>query len=130
MSIAENLLQYLRIDRSHQQPRMPLTTTCTGIQQPVVDLISLPGLPQLQPSYKPRDERKWLRDVLSHQFPAARILTYQYDFGKPRTDVCWTKILDEGLDLLYDLVHRRKEQEEVARPIGISFFSSPTAPQT
>lgn len=80
-------------------------------------LVSLPGLPQLLPNYKPRDDRKWLSDVLSHQFPAARILTYQYDFAKPSTEACWTKILDHGLDLLYALVHRRTESNEMNRPI-------------
>lgn len=97
---------------------MPLTVTCPGVQRPIVDLISLPGLPQLHPSYKPRDERKWLSEVLSYQFPAARILSYQYDFAKPKTEVCWTKILDEGVNLLYDLIHERQEEIEVDRPIS------------
>ena len=97
---------------------MPLDVTCAGVQQPTVDLVSLPGLPQLLPSYKPRDDRKWLSDVLSHQFPVARILSYHYDFGKPSVPVCWTKILDEGVDLLYKLIHRRREDNEVYRPIG------------
>lgn len=81
-------------------------------------LISLPSLPQLSPSYKPRDERKWLSEVLSHQFPAARILSYQYDFAKPKSEVCWTRILDEGEYLLYELIHRRKEGDEVDRPLS------------
>lgn len=86
----------------------------------MVSLVSLPGLPQLQPIYKPRNEQKWLNEVLSHQFPAARILSYQYDFAKPNTEVSWTKILDEGLNLLYELVHRRKMPDEVDRAIGIT----------
>lgn len=102
---------------------MPLLVTCAGAQRPVVDLISLPGLPQLHPSYKPRDERRWLNEVLSHQFPAARILTYQYHFGKPKTEVCWTKILDEGLLLLYDLLHQRSQPDEMNRPIGRGCFT-------
>ncbi|KAL9068133.1 MAG: hypothetical protein Q9161_006377 [Pseudevernia consocians] len=102
---------------------MPLPITCPGVQQPVVDLVSLPGLPQLQPTYKPPDERKWLSEVLSHQFPAARILSYQYDFARPNTEVSWTKILDEGLDLLYELIHRRKTYDEAHRPIGTAYSS-------
>ena len=84
-----------------------------------LSLVSLPGLPQLLPSYKPRDDRKWLMDVLSHQFPTARILSYQYDFAKPpRTEECWSKLFVEGEYLLYALVHRRKEAGEIDRPIG------------
>lgn len=104
------------LDVKHQT--MPLSVICPGVQQPIVDLISLPSLPQLYPNYKPRDERKWLSEVLSHQFPAARILSYQYDFGKPKTEVCWTKILDEGVNLLYGLVHERREENEIDRAIS------------
>ena len=59
-------------------------------------------------------------EVLSHQFPTARILSYQYDFAKPpRTEACWSEFLVEGDYMLYDLVHRRKETVEVDRPIGM-----------
>ena len=93
-----------------------------------LSLVSLPGLPQLLPSYKPRDDRKWLMEVLSHQFPTARILSYQYDFAKPpRTEACWSKFFVEGEYLLYALVHRRKEAAEIDRPIGMGTSFIPIA---
>lgn len=93
-----------------------------------LSLVSLPGLPQLLPSYKPRDDRKWLMEVLSHQFPTARILSYQYDFAKPpRTEACWSKFFVEGEYLLYALVHRRKEAAEIDRPIGMGASFIPIA---
>ena len=93
-----------------------------------LSLVSLPGLPQLLPSYKPRDDRKWLMEVLSHQFPTARILSYQYDFAKPPgTEACWSKFFVEGQYLLYALLHRRKEAAEIDRPIGIGALFMPIA---
>jgi hypothetical protein len=82
-------------------------------------IVSIPGLPQLFPSYKPKDDRSWLQDVLSFQFPTARILLFKYDFGELCRDIRWSRLLDEATKFLYELVHHRKEAYEVDRPIVV-----------
>ena len=80
-------------------------------------IVSIPSLPQLLPSYQPRDEASWIRDVFSHQFPTARVMVFHYDFAKSPTDVCWRQILREGTTLLYGLIHRRSHPREMNRPL-------------
>ncbi|KAK4443298.1 protein SERAC1 [Podospora aff. communis PSN243] len=98
-------------------PDVSLKTICTGGDHPTVDIVSIPSLPQLLPSYQPRDETKWIQEVFPHQFPTARVLLFRYDRLKQPTDVSWLQILRHGTTLLYQLVHRRAREEEIDRPL-------------
>ncbi|KXX77252.1 Protein SERAC1 [Madurella mycetomatis] len=98
-------------------PTSSLRVICSGVQNPTVDIVSIPSLPQLLPSYQPRDETSWIRDVFSHQFPTARVLLFRYDFAKSPTDVSWLQILREGTTLLYELIHQRSHPKEMNRPL-------------
>jgi hypothetical protein len=80
--------------------------------------VSLPSLPQLYPTYIPRDEQRWLREVLSHQVSGARILTYQYEFARNKDEMRWGKLVDEADELLYELMQQRQEVTECDRPIS------------
>ncbi|KAH8203220.1 hypothetical protein TruAng_002625 [Truncatella angustata] len=95
-----------------------LRIICSGVQSPTVDIVSIPSLPQLLPSYQPRDQASWIRDVFTHQFPTARVILFHYDFAKPpAADACWLQILREGTTLLYGLIHQRSRPTEVNRPL-------------
>lgn len=80
-------------------------------------IVSIPSLPQLLPSYQPRDETAWIRDVFAHHFPTARVLLFRYDFAKSPTDDSWLQILREGTTLLYGLIHQRSRAKEMNRPL-------------
>ncbi|KAI9668709.1 MAG: hypothetical protein M1817_005200 [Caeruleum heppii] len=94
-----------------------------GVREPFIDLISIPGLPDLLPQYKLKDHNRWLRDVLSHQIAGARIMSFQYDFAKFPEGVCWANVVDQAVHLLYALMHRREEQEQLNRPIVFICYS-------
>jgi len=75
-------------------------------------LVSLPGLPQLSPTYnaRTRESKNWLREVFSHRFPRARVMLFQYEM--PRLDQTypdWSHILAKAVDLLYALDERRAD---------------------
>ncbi|KAG8825902.1 hypothetical protein FRC17_008465, partial [Serendipita sp. 399] len=49
-------------------------------QDPIVDIVAIHGLDgHREKSWTAEDGTMWLRDLLSHDFPNARILTYGYD---------------------------------------------------
>ncbi|KAK6527766.1 hypothetical protein TWF694_004746 [Orbilia ellipsospora] len=95
----------------------PLPVVCSGIQYPVIDLVTIPGLPELLPEYKPRDHSKWISDVFGRRFPSARVMSFRYDFANSRDPSDWSDIINQGWHLLYALVHRRVEEVESQRPI-------------
>ncbi|KAI1841737.1 hypothetical protein JX266_012105 [Neoarthrinium moseri] len=83
-------------------PEGGLRIVCSGVQGPTVDIVSIPSLPQLLPSYQPRDQESWIRDVFTHQFPTARVILFHYDFAKPpAAEACWLQILREGTTLFF-----------------------------
>ncbi|KAK0730143.1 hypothetical protein B0H67DRAFT_560920 [Lasiosphaeris hirsuta] len=98
-------------------PEANLSIICGGGENPTVDIVSIPSLPQLLPHYQPRDETSWIREVFSHHFPTARVLLFRYDFARSPTDVSWLQILRQGTTLLYGLVHQRSQTNEMNRPL-------------
>ncbi|KAK9769980.1 putative NB-ARC domain-containing protein [Seiridium cardinale] len=100
---------------------MPLPVVYDGVRQPELDIVSIPGLPTLNPQYKLKDHNDWLREVLSHQIPRARIMAFQYDFGKKPAEPSWIDLLAYVDQLLYALIHRREATE--TRPIVFVCYS-------
>lgn len=78
-------------------------------------IVSIPGLPSLSPKYKQKDHSPWLREVLGHQIPRARIMAFQYEYGKNSVVSSWQELLDQSASLLYALSYRREGFE--LRPI-------------
>ncbi|CAH0035416.1 unnamed protein product [Clonostachys rhizophaga] len=78
-------------------------------------IVSIPGLPTLHPRYKWKDHNQWLREVLSHRVPQARIMAFQYDFGQESQEVAWMQLMQHAEGLLYSLIHRREGVD--SRPI-------------
>ncbi|KAF5706319.1 tetratricopeptide repeat domain-containing protein [Fusarium mundagurra] len=90
------------------------------VQQPELDIVSIPALPTLSPQYKPREHNQWLRQVLSHQIPRARIMTFEYGFttqGDHDTETIssWQMLLEQAIALVMGLTMRREGVEH--RPI-------------
>ncbi|KAI1362814.1 hypothetical protein F5Y08DRAFT_354917 [Xylaria arbuscula] len=92
-----------------------------GVRQPELDIVSIPGLPTLQPQYRLKDHNQWLREVLAHQIPRARIMAFQYDFGKGAKGASWLELLNHVDKLLFALVHRRENAE--SRPLLFVCYS-------
>jgi hypothetical protein len=84
-------------------------------------IVSIPGLPDLTPSYRPKDHSQWLQQVLSHQIPQARIMAFQYDFAKVDPVTSWSSLLDHVNSLLWSLCHRREDCEK--RPLVFVCYS-------
>ncbi|KAF9252092.1 hypothetical protein DTO013E5_886 [Penicillium roqueforti] len=99
----------------------PLSVVYDGVRKPEIDLVSIPGLPTIHPTYKLKDHTKWLREVLSHQVPQARIMAFQYDFAKDSMEVSWAELFRNVEYLLYSLVHRREGTED--RPVLFICYS-------
>ncbi|KAF9765337.1 hypothetical protein IL306_002425 [Fusarium sp. DS 682] len=90
------------------------------VQQPELDIVSIPALPTLAPQYKPREHNQWLRQVLSHQIPRARIMAFDYGFATEGSDgtegmSLWKMLLEDAIALVMDLTKRREGVEQ--RPI-------------
>jgi hypothetical protein len=82
-------------------------------------LVFVPGLPQIQPRYDNRAQESnvWLRDVFSHQFPRARVMSFNYDFAQEKQTSGWPEIIDKAVDLLYALEYRRDQIDEEQKPV-------------
>ncbi|KAI1391821.1 uncharacterized protein F4822DRAFT_106017 [Hypoxylon trugodes] len=98
----------------------PLPVVYDGVQQPALDIVSIPALPTLAPQYKPRVHNQWLRQVLSHQIPHARIMAFQYGLTREESDgkdgiSSWKMLLEHAIALLLGLTMRREGVEQ--RPI-------------
>ncbi|KAI1500561.1 hypothetical protein F5X99DRAFT_385826 [Biscogniauxia marginata] len=92
-----------------------------GVRQPELDIVSIPGLPTLNPHYELKNHNTWLREVLSHQIPRARIMAFQYDFAKGNSNPSWRDLLAHVDKLLYALIHRRENAE--SRPLVFVCYS-------
>ncbi|CAG9996180.1 unnamed protein product [Clonostachys byssicola] len=99
----------------------PLPVLHDGVRAADLDIVSIPGLPTLHPRYKWKDHNQWLREVLSHRVPQARIMAFQYDFGNESQGVAWMQLMQHAEGLLYSLIHRREGVE--SRPIIFVCFS-------
>ncbi|CAH0051001.1 unnamed protein product [Clonostachys solani] len=99
----------------------PLPVLHDGVRTADLDIVSIPGLPTLHPKYKSKDHNQWLREVLSHRVPQARIMAFQYDFGQESKEVAWMQLMQHAEGLLYSLIHRREGVE--SRPIIFVCFS-------
>ncbi|KAK3365463.1 hypothetical protein B0T24DRAFT_669725 [Lasiosphaeria ovina] len=90
-----------------------------GVQQPELDIVSIPAIPTLTPQQKSRDQNQWLRQVLSHQIPRARIMAFQYGVTSEASDgndgLSWKALLEHAIALLIGLTIRREGVEQ--RPI-------------
>ncbi|KAI1740719.1 hypothetical protein F4680DRAFT_84255 [Xylaria scruposa] len=98
----------------------PLPVVYDGVQQPELDIVSVPALPMLVPHYKPRDHNQWLRQVLGHQIPRARIMAFNYGSDIKESDsrdgiTSWKMLLEHAIALLLGLTIRREGVER--RPI-------------
>jgi hypothetical protein len=86
-------------------------------------IVSIPGLPDLVPQYRLKDHNRWLRDVLSHQVPSARIMSFYYDFAKISSSASWKDLTDQMLHFLFALIHRREDISLARRPLVFICFS-------
>ncbi|KAH6694857.1 hypothetical protein BKA61DRAFT_256493 [Leptodontidium sp. MPI-SDFR-AT-0119] len=69
------------------------------------------------------DHNRWLRDVLSHQIPDARIMSFYYDFAKNIAAASWKDLIDQTLHFLFALRRRREETLGSPRPLVFMCFS-------
>ncbi|KAL3419104.1 tetratricopeptide repeat domain-containing protein [Phlyctema vagabunda] len=94
-----------------------LSVILDGIRKPLVDIVSIPGLPNLLPQHEAKEHSRWLRDTLGHQIPAARVMTFQYEFARPAAPTTVSALCQEYLALLYTLLSKRESAEEAQRPL-------------
>ncbi|VUC30705.1 unnamed protein product [Clonostachys rosea] len=104
----------------------PLPVLHDGVRTADLDIVSIPGLPTINPRYKLKDHNQWLREVLSHRVPQARIMAFQYDFGQESQEVAWMQLIQHAEGLLYSLIHRREGVE--SRPIIFALLLAKNTP--
>jgi len=91
-----------------------------GGTDPIIDIVAVHGLNgHRETTWTDEKSRTlWLRDLLPHRFPNARILTFGYDADTLKlSEVSHLSLNDHGTSLIVELLRFRRNPETKRRPI-------------